>query len=339
MNNDNDSNGAGGRSAETRLLCGLSHNAALQRQSGAERCGAQSLSHVVSFSGGACSFWAAARVVERYGPENVTLLFADTRMEDEDLYRFLREAVQYLGVPLTTISDGRTPWEVFSDEGMMGNSRVDLCSRILKRELLAQWHRANCLEMTSTLYVGIDWTEEHRLHRLRLRKPGWRIEAPMCDAPLWDKCKMMTELKKTGIEPPRLYKLGFPHNNCGGFCIKAGQAHFAHLLKVMPDRFAMHEEKEESMRARLGDVSVMKDRRGGKTATLTMRQLRERVESGKSFDREDWGGCGCAIDSESDGLRGGAEQAGSQASDDSTAPPHNARGAGDRREKPTEDSK
>lgn len=258
------------------------------------------MKHSVSFSGGICSFWAAARVVERYGAENTTLLFADTKMEDEDLYRFMGEAVQYLGAPLVTIADGRTPWQVFSDEGFLGNSRVDLCSRILKRELLDSWHRANCLMSDTVIYVGIDWTEEHRLHRLRLRKPGWRIEAPMCDAPLWDKCQMTTELKKIGIEPPRLYKLGFPHNNCGGFCIKAGQAHFAHLLKVMPDRYAEHESREEAMRARLGDVSIMKDRRGGTHRTLTMQALRERIEKGESFDRADWGGCGCAIDAPKD---------------------------------------
>lgn len=254
------------------------------------------MKHVVSFSGGVCSFWAAARVVERHGRDAVTLLFADTRMEDEDLYRFIDEASKYLGVALTTIADGRTPWEVFRDERMMGNSRVDLCSRILKRERLDRWHRQNCLEMDTTLYVGIDWTEEHRLHRLRARKPQWKIEAPMCDAPFWDKCHMMEELTKIGIAPPRLYGMGFPHNNCGGFCIKAGQAHFAHLLRVMPERFAFHEKQEQAMRDTLGDVSVMKDRRGGKATPLTMRQLRERVEAGEAFDRHEWGGCGCAID-------------------------------------------
>ena len=71
-------------------------------------------------------------------------------------------------------------------------------------------------------------------------------------------------LKREGIEPPRLYKLGFPHNNCGGFCIKAGQAHFLHLMKTFPDRFAYHEAKEQEIRDYLGaDVSILRDRRGG----------------------------------------------------------------------------
>ena len=32
----------------------------------------------------------------------ITLLFTDTKTEDEDLYRFIREAAADVGVPLTT---------------------------------------------------------------------------------------------------------------------------------------------------------------------------------------------------------------------------------------------
>lgn len=48
--------------------------------------------HVVMFSGGAASYVAAKRVIEKYGKENVTLLFADTRTEDETLYEFVAQA-------------------------------------------------------------------------------------------------------------------------------------------------------------------------------------------------------------------------------------------------------
>ncbi len=226
----------------------------------------------------------------------MTLLFADTSMEDEDLYRFNAEASDYLGVPITRIADGRTPWELFRDERMMGNQRVARCSKVLKQELIDQWRRAHCYELSTTIYVGMDWTEGHRLDRMRAALPGWCIEAPMLWEPIWDKQRMMCELARIGISLPRLYKLGFPHNNCGGFCVKAGMAHFAHLLRVMPERFAYHEAKEQEMRSVLGDVSLMKDRRGGVTRTLTMQQLRERIERGEEYDKLEWGGCGCSMD-------------------------------------------
>jgi hypothetical protein len=256
------------------------------------------MKHIVNFSGGVCSFWAAHRVIQQHGPNNVTLLFADTRMEDEDLYRFLDDAGRVLGVPVTRISEGRTPWDLFEAKGMLGNSRFPLCSVMLKREVLDAWRKANCLEFDTVVYIGIDWTETHRLEQTRSALPGWQIEAPMCDEPLWDKCKMLAELRLLGVEPPRLYGMGFPHNNCGGFCVKAGQAHFAHLLKVMPERYAFHELKEEAVRARTGkDYSILNDRRGdGIKKTLTLRSLRLRIEAGESFDRHDWGGCGCSLE-------------------------------------------
>lgn len=253
--------------------------------------------HIVSFSGGVCSFWAAARVIEKYGKGSVTLLFADTMMEDDDLHRFNRDASAYFGLPITRIADGRNPWEVFRDERMLGNSRVDPCSKLLKRELLGMWMRQNCVEMAATLYLGLDWSEGNRLATVRAAKPGWRVEAPMQWTPLWDKPRMFRELEVIGIEAPRLYKMGFPHNNCGGFCVKAGQAHFAHLLKVMPERYAFHEGQEEEFRRELEfGHTILKDRSGGVTRPLSLRELRERIEAGKHFDPLEWGGCGCAVD-------------------------------------------
>ena len=43
------------------------------------------MQHIVSLSGGSASAVAADRVIERYGSDSVTLWFADTLWEDEDL--------------------------------------------------------------------------------------------------------------------------------------------------------------------------------------------------------------------------------------------------------------
>lgn len=259
--------------------------------------------HVVQFSGGLCSFWAAHRVVAQYGRHNVTLLFADTSMEDEDLYRFNQQACDTLGVPITRLADGRTPWQLMRDEGVMGRSGLDVCSRLLKRSLLDAWRFKHTTPETHTFYLGLDWTEERRMRGDAQRKgmvktfAPWTVKAPMMDEPIWDKCRMQREWVALGFKLPRLYAMGFPHNNCGGFCIKAGQAHFAHLLKMLPDVYAFHEAEEEKIRAIVGDYSVMNDRRGdGKKKTLTMRMLRERIEAGENFDRNDWGGCGCSVE-------------------------------------------
>lgn len=86
------------------------------------------MKRVVHYSGGLCSFWAAKRVKDRYGPDDMVLLFADTCAESDDLYRFVAVTSDYLGVPVTRLSREMMPWELFRKEGMIGNSRSPLCS-------------------------------------------------------------------------------------------------------------------------------------------------------------------------------------------------------------------
>ncbi len=55
------------------------------------------MKHVVMFSGGLASWAAAKRVAAENGTDALVLLFSDTLMEDEDLYRFLDQAAADVG--------------------------------------------------------------------------------------------------------------------------------------------------------------------------------------------------------------------------------------------------
>lgn len=255
--------------------------------------------HIVMFSGGIGSWAAAKRVAQAHGTDGMTLLFTDTLIEDADLYRFLGEAAANVGAPLVRIAEGRTPWQVFRDERFLGNSRADPCSRVLKRELAARWLRENCDPLSTTIYIGIDWSEAHRFDgaRKRYAADGWRLEAPMCEPPHMTKRGMLAWLKADRIAAPRLYAMGFDHNNCGGGCVKAGQGHFAILLRELPQLYAEWEDREEEMRQFLGkDVAILTDRRGGERKPLTLRELRERIQAGQEIERDMIGGCGCFME-------------------------------------------
>ena len=254
--------------------------------------------HVVNYSAGACSWCAAKRVAERHGTENLILLFADTQIEDEDTYRFLEESAANVGGTLVRIADGRDPWQVFRDRRFIGNTRVDLCSRILKRELLWAWIRENCNPVDTIVYLGLNWDETNRLDVTQSREPDWKIEAPLEAPPYLDKKQMLARIKNEGIEIPRLYNYGFPHNNCGGFCVKAGQAQFQLLLRVLPDRYRYHEEQESEMIDFLGkkNISILRDRSGGTTKPMSLKVFRERLEAQPNlFDCHEWGGCACGV--------------------------------------------
>lgn len=247
--------------------------------------------HVVQYSGGVCSFLAAKRVVERFGPESVTLLFCDTRFEDEDTYRFIIETWRYLGCELVTVADGRTPWEVYKEVGFLGNSRVAPCTQKLKTVPARRWLKENTDPSETVLYVGIDWTETHRADPIREHWKPWEVRFPMMEQPYIVKEEMIFAVSELGITPPRLYLAGFNHNNCGGMCCRAGVAHWAHLLEEIPERYAMAEAMEESF----GGATMLTRSVGGERVPYSLKQLREDRENQLTFDAYDLGGCGCFV--------------------------------------------
>lgn len=256
------------------------------------------------FSGGAGSWAAAKRVASCHGTDNLTLLFSDVgpedrkphQGEDEDTYRFITEAAENVGGELVTLRDGRDIWQVFHDDRFLGNSRLANCSKYLKQIPAREWLDANCDPAETLVYVGIDWTEMHRLPAIQKNYLPYEAIAPLCRKPLLDKEQILTAMREDGLAPPRLYAKGYPHNNCGGFCVRAGMGSFRRLLETNPERYHHHEVKEQELRLYLGkDVAIMKDRRGGQVKPMTMRTFRERIEAedAAAADDDGDGGCGC----------------------------------------------
>lgn len=248
---------------------------------------------VISLSGGVSSWAAARRWIDANGADGVKAVFADTGIEDPDTYRFVRESAHQLGVPLVWLGGDRTIWDVFRDKRFLGNTRVDICSRVLKREPINAWLKEHATPDTQVV-VGIDWQERFRYDRLVERGP-WNYVAPLCDPPLLWKDDQHQWAESCGLRKQRLYAIGADHANCGGGCIKMGQGGFARMLRNDPERYAEWERNEEALRTELGDVAILRDRRGGSTKPLTLRDLRERLAEGQQLDLYEQGTCGCFV--------------------------------------------
>jgi hypothetical protein len=263
--------------------------------------------HVICYSGGIGSWMTAKRVIDQHGPDPVTLLFADVKGnatsphlgEDEDTYRFIADTTLAFGARLVTLNEGRDIWQVFKDKRFLGNSRLANCSHLLKQKPTKEWLIANCDPDTTTVYVGISWDELHRLPAIEnaYKSFGFTVKAPLCDPPYIDKQEMLEACRAEDIEPPRAYAAGLPHNNCGAFCVRAGQAQFRMLLRLNRERFLFHEQKEQEFREFIDkDVSILKETVNNSPVPLTLRRFREREEAqGSLFDVDefDFGGCGC----------------------------------------------
>lgn len=299
------------------------------------------MKHIIFYSGGIGSWGAAIRIADKYNLDDVKLLFTDTFIEDDDLYRFLIETASKLfnrpsieliertrNIPditehldrknylkdlaldvgliipnLVWINEGRSPWEVFEDVRWIGNSRVAPCSHILKQQTARKWIEQNYTSDECILYLGIDWTEEHRTIAPTKNWAPYNIKFPLCEAPFLTKLQLIKNLEDLEISVPKLYKEGFSHNNCGGFCVRAGQGNFIKLLETNPKLYKYHEDKEQETREFLGkDVTILKRTKNKERLNLSLRQLREEYLSNNSEDIDllEIGGCGCFVDENAD---------------------------------------
>jgi len=230
---------------------------------------------IVLFSGGLGSFEVARRVLARIPKSRVRLWFFDTLIEDHDLYRFLTDAEILLGKAVERYTDGRNPWEVFRDKRFIGNTRVCPCNWVLKIQMLRRLLRQSYPSGDAVLCFGLGESEGRRITSVSVR---WKAQGYDCEFPLVGEVYPPAPSVHTP-KRPRLYELGFSHNNCGGACVKAGIRQWTQLLRVFPERYRWHEEQEEQTRLAIGkDIAILRDRTGGSTKPLTLRELRTRIE-------------------------------------------------------------
>ncbi len=236
--------------------------------------------YVVSLSSGVSSALAADRAMKRYGADRVRLVFMDTRWEDEANYRFLIDLERHWGKPIDRLTEGRTPLQVADDEHIIPNQKIAPCTYRLKIEpflayiavLKGQGYRV-------TILLGMGWMEQHRMDapRKNYGERGYEVDYPL----MWKPYSLhpFDEVRAWGIEPPRMYRMGYPHANCGGQCIKQGQGDWLRTLTYFPERFesvAVWEAKKREDPL-FADYAILRDQTGGELKPLPLMELKARA--------------------------------------------------------------
>jgi len=249
------------------------------------------MKYVVSYSGGLGSFMAAY-LMQQQG-KDFDLVFCDTNTEDKDLYRFLDDTAAYFGKEIIRLNNGLNIWQAQHIAFYQANSRVDPCSRILKREQFKKWMRKEYDLTEATLVLGIDNSEKHRTEGFRKNHSPFNVIFPLMAADI-TRPDIELILEQIGIDAPRLYEKNFKHNNCGGFCVKSGQKQAAQLLKYFPENYAWHEEKQEALFILMGQKKpTIRRTINGIQEYLSLKEFRENIEAGMQPDLYEEGNCAC----------------------------------------------
>jgi len=249
----------------------------------------------ISFSGGLGS-GISALIAHEQGLD-FNLIFADTLIEDEDLYRFNADIAEACRKEIIVLKDGRTPWDVFVDKRWIGNSRTAHCSTELKSKPVKAWLDKNS-DITDPLVLGMDWSELDRIERAQ-KNWGERPVVSLLNKFNVSRSDYDYILARHNIKKPRLYRLGYEHNNCGGFCVKAGQVQFERLFRTMPDRYKWHEEQMIIATDKIGPTAkpFLRMTVSGKLEYLNLKEFREHLENGTAeLDMFSGAGCGCFTD-------------------------------------------
>jgi 3'-phosphoadenosine 5'-phosphosulfate sulfotransferase (PAPS reductase)/FAD synthetase len=261
--------------------------------------------YIVSVSGGLSSFGALYRVLQHKSRNQVKAVFADVGTvhdrngkilegEDEDVYRFLDDIERVLDFPIERIRnpDYKSVWDTFHKVKMMGSTLRDPCSRLLKRTVLENYIQDNgYTARNSTRVIGFGWMEINRAEKYKayMDAHNWKCWFPLITKPYWDNTHIAELCTQLGLKVPRLYHLGFSHNNCGGFCVKMGLGQSYDLWKSFPERYAYHEAQEQKFRKENDkDVTIL--RKGG--VPITLKALRKLFEEGYIPDTSQYVGCG-----------------------------------------------
>jgi|SRR6185369_4707852 len=239
---------------------------------------------VVGFSGGVTSAWCAGWALRTFPRDEVDLVFHDTREEDEDTYRFIREAALALGKTVVNWSDGRSVTEVFRDENAIANNRMAFCSRILKTEqrdaYFAHLREGGATEIINV--VGFTEREKERIQRAWIRgvASGYTVRFPLKEEGITKQQAAHWCNKTLGVSLPRMYRWS-EHANCVG-CVRGGKAYWLKVREVRPDVF----EQRAALEDEFGHT-ILKDTT---LRELVVTGLKRRVNQRESIDL---GTCEC----------------------------------------------
>lgn len=283
------------------------------------------------YSGGHGSFIAS--LLLKYWNIPTKYYFTDTFYEHPTLYKFLNQSLailhdieplsnwctevprlalwkerrEYLTTEMNKLQEyypnfiydhaGISLWELFEKKRYLANTRVDTCSASLKRKVKDKY-LSNNISADTYIGVGIGLWEKHRLDKLNGNSIKYRYHNPFVDCDAFENTYLeQVYTVYPQLEKPYLYTINAPHNNCSGFCVKAGLLQYKNLLEKNRDLYLEHEENEQELYRRVPTVKpFLRKKKNTQIYYITLQQYRIMLENNLDIGEfEDWGSCSCFL--------------------------------------------
>jgi len=213
------------------------------------------------FSGGVTSAVACKLSIDDYGKDNCRVIFMDTKNEDDDTYRFLKDCEKWYGIEIEIITVLGEKFNSIQDIWIhyksLNVAHGAICSSVLKRDLRLKFEKEN--EYKHQVF-GFDINECNRAKAMKNNHKQAKPIFPLLNHAL-RKIDCIKIVEEAGIELPLAYRLGFHNNNClKTFCIQGGIGYWQKVQIDFPDKFEAMAEMEHKLTDLKGKpVTMLKD--------------------------------------------------------------------------------
>ena len=212
------------------------------------------------FSAGVSSFVATYLLRE----ELDHILYCHIDEQHEDSIRFLRECEKALGKKIEILQSPYKSVENVINTFQFVNSRYGAkCTDVLKRRVRKEWEHG---KKNLTYVWGYDLEEKHRADRIEEIESEYKHRFPLIERGL-KKSDCHGILRDLGIARPKMYRLGYPNNNCVG-CVKGGMGYWNKIRKDFPETF-----KKRAMQEREIGKTCLTEVINGETKQLYLDEL------------------------------------------------------------------
>ncbi len=196
------------------------------------------------FSAGVTSAVACKMANENF--EDTVLIYIETGSHHPDNIRFLRDCEKWIGRPIHIVQNPKydSVSDLIVSRRFINGPKGALCTNDLKKEVRRMMHRAL---MPDAHIMGFDISEVERARLFTMRNPEANFISPLIEFGL-SKNECAGILHLAGIRLPKMYELGYEHNNCIG-CVKGGQGYWNMIRKDFPEVFAERAAQEREIGA------------------------------------------------------------------------------------------
>lgn len=206
------------------------------------------MSRVVSwFSCGAASA-VATKLIK---PD--VIAYCDTGSEDADNERFMLDCEKWFDQPVTRLQNRKykDTWTLWEKRKYLSGHDGAPCTGELKIQPRLEFQRVDDIHVFG--YTA-DASDVRRAQAMRENWPELNISTPLIDRGI-TKAACLAMILSAGIQPPRVYAMGFPNANCIP-CVKAtSPSYWALVRKEFPVEFHRMAEMSRRFGARLTRIN------------------------------------------------------------------------------------